>query len=448
MNPCRLCPRRHNPVPPSGPGHVGGPLFIGEVPNRDEVKYGIPFVGKAGQELDDHYLPIAGLRRDNCDFTYSLKCQPPASSGKLDTKKSSDMELLQACAEAHLFQEIYEKQPSILVPLGALACRIIDPSIHLDVQHGFPVPTIWGIPAFPMFHPNSGLHEPKKMLHIRTDYIRLRAYLAGRLVVPRDEHPTVDYAEVTDASEFKRMGPVTRHLACDTESSQRRGAFCLTYSTAPGTGRLIRASRPDLLAAFQRALDKWRGPILWHNWLHDYKVVPNRLIRDTMLFAFHLGNLPQGLKALSWRELGMEMSDFEDVVTPHAIVKVIEYYRQMQGIEWGKPEEELVRDDKTGLWKLYKPQSLNTKLKRFFTDFGKNPEKDVFQMWTKNWADMQDRIEAELGPWPGLDVADAPFEEVLPYACRDADALGRLWPKLLEMRRRVRKYPQERWRVA
>ena len=91
------------------------------------------------------------------------------------------------------------------------------------------------------------------------------------------------------------------------------------------------------------------------------------------------------------------------------------------------------------------PQAVNTE---DYTDYGKNPEKDVFQMWTKNWVDEQGMIEAELGPWPGMDIAHVPFEQALFYACRDADALIRLRPLLLAMRERVRDYPQEEWLVA
>ncbi len=90
---------------------------------------------------------------------------------------------------------------------------------------------------------------------------------------------------------------------------------------------------------------------------------------------------------------------------------------------------------------------MNTKLKRFFTDFQKNEEKNVFEMWTKNWVDSQDMIEAVCGPWPGMDLAHVPFEKVLKYACRDADATLRMVPILEHMAAQVKTgKPQERWR--
>jgi hypothetical protein len=164
-----------------------------------------------------------------------------------------------------------------------------------------------------------------------------------------------------------------------------------------------------------------------------------------MAEVYRLGNLPQGLKALAYRELGMVMQDFEDLVIPYSREMVLNYYRLAQLHEWEKPAEELVIDDKTGLWKLYKPQSMSTKLKRFFTDYSKNPDKDVFLTW-ENWESQQAAIEDKVGAWPGMCISHVPFEETLQYACRDADALIRLWPILKHMQSRVRKVSQEHWR--
>lgn len=453
MNRCHLCPGVNKCVPSYGsPGEL---LFIGEAPGKDENRIGTVFVGKTGQELDDHYLPLAGLSRHSVNITNAIKCLPTTTSGKLDLKRAKDREMLENCALTHLYQEI-DQNPrlKLLVPMGALACHAIDPSINLDIQHGFPVMTQWGIMAFPMFHPALGIHDPKKMLMIRTDWMRLKRYLAGTLVVPEDEHPEPDYAEVTDPAEIDCID-YTRPIAMDTEYSPYvlKGPFCATYSTAPGTGRLIRASRLDLLERLNRVVSRWQSYILFHNWLYDYKpiaemglAIDGRRVRDTMVRAFHLGNLPQGLKALSWRELGMTMQDFDDLVRPYSTEKVLDYYQVAQLREWRKPDERLEIDPKTGLWKLKKPQGMNTKLKRFFTDYGKNPDKDVFQMWEKNWVEEQAMMEAELGEWPGMDIAHAPFHEALYYACRDSDALYRLDPVLARMRRRVRRFPQEQWR--
>ena len=448
---CSLCPGVNNCIPPDGP--AGDILFIGEAPGHNENKRLQVFIGKTGDEVNRHYLPLAGLRREHVRFTNAIRCLPTSAGGKLDASRAKDLNLLDSCATKHLYPDIERGAYRLLVPMGSFACRaVLGSEFDLELQHGLPIESLWGIPTFPMYHPALGIHEPKKMLHIRTDWDRLRKYLRGTLHLPVDAHPEPDYREVTDAAEIDALDP-TWPLAGDTESKRGREPFCLTYSQSPGTGRLIRAERTDLLARLNARVRAWQAPIIFHNYLYDWPVTealgvyfPYQRVVDTMARVYHLGNLPQGLKALSSRELGMVMEDFDDVVTPYSRANVLLYYQIAATTQWPKPEEELVQDDKTGLWKLYKPQSMNTKLKRFFTDYGKNPDKDVFAMWTDNWTDQQAMIEAECGPWPGKCISHVPFEKALYYACRDADATLRLWDVIKRMSRQVRRYSQEHWR--
>lgn len=456
MERCSLCPGVNNCVPDDLPPEWDGEvLFIGEAPGRDENKKLRVFIGKTGDEVNRHYLPLAGLRRDSVGFTNAIRCLPPTAGGKLNPSRAKDLALLDSCASQHLYSLIERIRPKVLVPLGSFACRSVglhEPHFYLETQHGFPTETPWGISAFPMYHPALGIHEPKKMLYIRTDWMRLKSYLRGELELPVDAYPHPDYREVTDPRELEELDP-TLPLAMDTETKRGGDPYCLTYSQSPGTGRLIAATRPDLLVGLSRSLDRWESPILFHNWLFDRTVVrgmgiglSDRQVVDTLLFVFHLGNLPQGLKALAWRELGMIMEDFDDVVTPYSRELVLLYYRLAQAHDWPKPEERLELDEKTGLWKMKKPQGMNTKLKRFFTDLSKDPQKDVFGMWEKNWVDEQAMIEERIGLWPGKCISHVPFDQALFYACRDADALYRLWPLLKRMQKNMRKFSQEHWR--
>jgi uracil-DNA glycosylase family 4 len=461
MSRCALCPNVNVCIPPDGPQRKGILLFIGEAPggqeDRDARKYppGKPFVGKTGQEVDGHYLPVAGLRRSEVLFVNAIRCLPPTPGGKLDPDQPKHQALLESCCHRHLYPLISGLQPRLLIPMGQFACRaVFGEAFDLELRHGIPTESPWSIPAFPMYHPALGLHEPKKMLYIRTDWWRLNQYLKGTLHTPTDElagHE--DYQEVTSEKELSASLELDRDLAADTESG-RAGPFCLTYSQRPGMGRLIRATRPDLLLALDEKLQRHTGRILFHNWLYDWPVteamglsLPYRRVVDTMARVFHLGNLPQGLKALCFRELGMRMADFDDVVRPHSTQRVLQYLRLAYAEDWPKPDPQIVYDT-DGTEKVYKPQSMKTKLKRFFTDYLKSPEtKDVFKAW-ENWEAEHEAIEERLGPFPGMDIAHVPFEQTLHYACRDADGLIRLWPLLKRMPTYVRRYSQEHWRDA
>lgn len=449
MNRCALCPDIHKCLPPDGPADSDY-LFIGEAPGLQEESQGRIFVGNTSRELNDGYLPQAGLRRDRVRIINAIACLPPGAKGKLDSSKPKDLAMLQSCAETHLYPELESRDRKLIITMGVFAALAVDPDINLELQHGIPVQTKWGI-VFPMYHPAQGLHEPKRMLMIRTDWIRLRKYIRGTLSLAEDQYPNPDYSEVVDPKELDFLDP-TCPIACDTEFSRSKGPFCITYSQQPGTGRLIRADRKDLLLKFQYKIGVWEDIILFHNWLYDWNVTedmglvfPFKKIRDTMLRVFHLGNMAKGLKALAYRELGMAMQDFEDLVGPHSTLEVLRYYHDAQAISWPKPDPIMERD-KNGRLKVKKPQGMNTKIKRFFTDYSKNLEKDVFKMWTDNWTDSQQMMEEECGPWPGMDIIHAPFDEVLWYACRDSQATLQINPLLEYAKEQCHAgKPQENW---
>jgi uracil-DNA glycosylase family 4 len=440
---CELCPNKYNCVPPSGP-EDSDYVFIGEAPGKLEDQRKEVFCGPTGQEVDRHYLPLAGLYRGRCRFINAISCLPDRAHHKLDINRQADLDLLLCCASHHLLPELDRTKPRLIIPMGAFACYVISPDINLELQHGIPIETAWGT-VFPLWHPAAGLHTPKKMLQIRNDFIRLGKYIKGRLHAPVDDR--IPSYSMWDGSGFLDTRAT---LACDTEVTRFKEPWCITFSDAPGTGHMIMADDKEKLAAFQWCLDDWQGPILGHNWdMFDSFVVAEMGLRfppviDTMRRAFHLGNLPQGLKALCYRLLGMKMRDFDDLVTPYSTPICLEYLRAAYNEEWPKPEHELVRDPDTGLWKVYKPQSMTTKLKRFFSDYTKNPSKDPFSAWDR-WESSQAMIEAKLGLWPGKSIEHVPFEKALHYACRDADGLLRLWPILEAMTRDVRKKNQEDW---
>ena len=65
---------------------VGDPqarvMLVGEAPGRNEDLKGEPFVGAAGQLLDE-LLAHAGLRRDEVYIANVLKCRPPGNRDPL-----------------------------------------------------------------------------------------------------------------------------------------------------------------------------------------------------------------------------------------------------------------------------------------------------------------------------------------------------------------------------
>ena len=57
-------------------------MFVGEAPGRDEDLQGLPFVGRAGQLLDQLLVEI-GLARKDVFVANVLKCRPPGNRDPL-----------------------------------------------------------------------------------------------------------------------------------------------------------------------------------------------------------------------------------------------------------------------------------------------------------------------------------------------------------------------------
>jgi hypothetical protein len=154
----------------------------------------------------------------------------------------------------------------------------------------------------------------------------------------------------------------------------------------------------------------------------NIRLDPRRII-DTMVRAYHLGDLPQGLKALAYRLCGMKMLEFNDLVRPYALSEALAYLQDA---------ERLIKVDKT-----------KRKVKRALGDFLKAPDSiDLWGRWDKwNEADRDALVGVMGRELPRPSIAMVPWERVVPYAARDADATLRVHPILAirarELARRV-----------
>src|SRR5512134_1007144 len=102
---CELHRSRKKAVPGEGPTHAEI-MFIGEGPGFHENEQGRPFVGAAGQFLDQ-LLAQAGLKRADVWIGNVVKCRPP-------NNRDPQPEELAAC-DVYLEQQIRAINPSIIV---------------------------------------------------------------------------------------------------------------------------------------------------------------------------------------------------------------------------------------------------------------------------------------------------------------------------------------------
>ena len=162
---CGLCETRTNVV-----FGVGNPtaevLFVGEAPGEREDALGEPFVGKAGQLLDD-MLAMIGLSRDRIYITNSIKCRPPQNRDPLNTEKD-------ACAP-FLQRQLELMRPKIIVCLGRVsAMEMIKPDFKITQEHGRFFEKN-GVLMTALYHPAALLRDTDKKPDTFVDLKRLQA---------------------------------------------------------------------------------------------------------------------------------------------------------------------------------------------------------------------------------------------------------------------------------
>jgi len=87
-------------------------MFVGEGPGADEDAQGLPFVGKAGQLLNN-MITAMGLKREEVYIANIVKCRPPGN-------RTPEPDEANTCAP-FLFQQIEVVRPEVIVALGATA---------------------------------------------------------------------------------------------------------------------------------------------------------------------------------------------------------------------------------------------------------------------------------------------------------------------------------------
>ncbi len=91
-------------------------MFVGEGPGADEDAQGLPFVGKAGQLLNN-MITAMGLKREEVYIANVVKCRPPGN-------RTPEPEEANTCSP-FLFRQIEVVQPQVLVALGATAATYL-----------------------------------------------------------------------------------------------------------------------------------------------------------------------------------------------------------------------------------------------------------------------------------------------------------------------------------
>jgi uracil-DNA glycosylase len=163
---CQLSLSRKKAVPGEGPDSADI-MLIGEGPGFYENEQGRPFVGAAGQYLNE-LLQKAGVGRKDVFITNVVKCRPP---GNRDPQPD---ELL-ACG-TYLERQIEAINPAVIVTLGRFSMSRFLPNVRISEMHGQPA-WVRGRLIVPMFHPAAALHQPSLKASVERDFTRLPEWI-------------------------------------------------------------------------------------------------------------------------------------------------------------------------------------------------------------------------------------------------------------------------------
>lgn len=164
---CKLCNGRTRAVPGEGTPNAKI-LFIGEGPGYHEDKQGRPFVGPAGQFLDE-LLGSINLKRSDVFITNVVKCRPP-------NNRDPEPDEIGACNE-YLDRQIAALKPQVIVTLGRFSMAKFFGNERISVIHGRARKKDGSI-CIAMYHPAAGLHQASLKDIIRQDFKKIPLVIA------------------------------------------------------------------------------------------------------------------------------------------------------------------------------------------------------------------------------------------------------------------------------
>ena len=163
---CPLSAGRTNAVPGEGPADAEI-IFIGEGPGYQEDRQGRPFVGPAGQFLEQ-LLASIGMTRQHVFIANMIKCRPPQNRDPSPSEMS-------ACSK-YLDRQIELIDPKIIVTLGRFSLSRFFPGESITRVRGT-LREKDGRFIYPVMHPAAALHRQELRPAIIEDFKAIPAVL-------------------------------------------------------------------------------------------------------------------------------------------------------------------------------------------------------------------------------------------------------------------------------
>lgn len=170
---CELAKYRTRVVPGEG-SETASLFFIGEAPGWHEDQQGRPFVGPAGQFLEE-LLASIGLKREEVYIANVIKCRPLGNRDPLPGE-------IQACSD-WLEQQLKLIRPKMIVTLGRYSMTKYFPGESISKIHG-KAKKQDDVIYYAMYHPAAALHQGSLRKIIEADMRRIPEILAQTNRIP------------------------------------------------------------------------------------------------------------------------------------------------------------------------------------------------------------------------------------------------------------------------
>jgi DNA polymerase len=177
-------------------------MFVGEAPGAEEDRQGLPFVGRAGQLLNQ-LLEEIGLSREQVFIANVLKSRPP---GNRDPQPLE----IEAC-KPYLFEQVRLIEPKVVCTLGNFATKLLSGSpVGITRVRGTPqVHELGGRTVFllPLLHPAAALRTPAMKEQLREDLATVPSLLSRTPPAPAPSAEEIASAEREAAGEAVTLPP-------------------------------------------------------------------------------------------------------------------------------------------------------------------------------------------------------------------------------------------------
>ena len=164
---CEIARYRTKTVPGEG-AEDAEIMFIGEAPGWHEDQQGRPFVGPAGQYLDQ-LLALIGLKRQQVYIANVIKCRPMGNRDPLPSEILNCRKWLE--------RQIEVIQPKMIVTLGRYSMAMFFPGKSISKIHGTAQKRD-NVVYYAMYHPAAALHQQSLRQAIEADMLKIPTLLA------------------------------------------------------------------------------------------------------------------------------------------------------------------------------------------------------------------------------------------------------------------------------